>query len=339
MEAITTYLNHMFQGLPATPELQRARGELGQMAEDRYHELIAEGVSENEAVGRVISQFGNLEELADELGIRAELDRVHEDGLRLDEQQAERFVSVRQRASHLIGGGVLAALVGVAALVLLAADGEDGAHHFNPEYANVLQAVGFGIMFLCFAIAVGMFIFAGVSLSKFEAAENGVEVPLSARQRYGRLREGETGKFALQLGIGIGVIVLGAAAIPVVSVLTNENDAATLVAVTVFLLLVGVGVYLLVLAAMRRTTLAMLAQEGEYEPAQLRREQKSDFLIEVIAGPYWLLMVVIYLAWSLIGDSWEISWIIWPIAGVAFGLVAVTLQSVQAVRERRESGR
>ncbi|MEF3323018.1 permease prefix domain 1-containing protein [Gulosibacter sp. GYB002] len=336
MEAITTYLNHMFQGLPATPELQRARAELGQMAEDRYHELIAEGVSENEAVGRVISQFGNLEELADELGIRAELDRVHEDGLRLDEQQAGRFVSVRQRAAHLIGGGVLVALLGVAALVLLTPDETTETYLFSPEHANVFTAVGFGIMFLCFAIAVGMFVFAGVSLSRFEAAERGVDVPLSARQDYGRMRETETGRFALQLAIGIGVILLGLAAVPIVDILTGENEAAAHITVTVLLVLVGVGVYLLVLAGMRRTTLGMLAQEGEYDPARREREQKSNRLLELIAGPYWMLIVVIYMAWSFIGNSWGTSWIVWPIGGVLFGLIAVTTQSIQAARERDE---
>lgn len=340
METITTYLNHMFQGLPATPELQRARAELGQMTEDRYQELIAEGVSENEAVGRVISQFGNLDDLADELGIRAELDRAHEDGLKFDEQQAERFVKVRHRAAHFIGGGVLVTLIGVAAMVLFAAEEtDDGSYLFNPEYGNVFEAVGFGIMFLCFAIAVGMFIFAGVSLSRFEAAEHGVEVPLGTRQRYGSLREAETGKFAVLLGIGIGLILLGVAAVGIVDALTNENEAAVIATVTVLLVLVGAGIYLIVLAVMRRATLGMLAQQGEYEPSRREREKKSNFLLDVVAGPYWMLMVVIYLVWSFIGNNWQISWMLWPIAGVMFGLIAVTAQSIQLARERREGKR
>ena len=39
------------------------------MMEDKYTELTEEGLSENEAVGTVISEFGNLEELAQTLGI------------------------------------------------------------------------------------------------------------------------------------------------------------------------------------------------------------------------------------------------------------------------------
>ena len=64
METIRNYLNTMFAGLPDTPEVRKAYIELGAMMEDKYTELIDEGLSENEAVGTVISEFGNLEELA-----------------------------------------------------------------------------------------------------------------------------------------------------------------------------------------------------------------------------------------------------------------------------------
>ena len=37
--------------------------------EDKYEELKMEGKSENEAIGIVISEFGNIDELIDELGL------------------------------------------------------------------------------------------------------------------------------------------------------------------------------------------------------------------------------------------------------------------------------
>ncbi len=48
---------------------RRPKNELWQMMEDKYTELIKDGKTENEAVGIVISEFGNLDELAEELGI------------------------------------------------------------------------------------------------------------------------------------------------------------------------------------------------------------------------------------------------------------------------------
>ena len=60
METIKNYLENMFSHLPNTPEVQKAKYELYQMMEDKYNELISEGKSDNEAIGIVISEFGNL---------------------------------------------------------------------------------------------------------------------------------------------------------------------------------------------------------------------------------------------------------------------------------------
>ena len=73
MENIKEYLNNLFIGLPETPAVLRAKAELLEMMEDKYEELISEGKSETEAFGTVISEFGNLEELADALGIKEQL--------------------------------------------------------------------------------------------------------------------------------------------------------------------------------------------------------------------------------------------------------------------------
>ena len=69
MDTIKNYLDSMFAPLPETEETVRAKAELGAMMEDKYNELRSEGVSENEAIGTVIAEFGNIDELADELNI------------------------------------------------------------------------------------------------------------------------------------------------------------------------------------------------------------------------------------------------------------------------------
>lgn len=69
MEAIREYLSNLFMNMPETPDVLRAKAELMEMMEDKYEELIKEGKTEKEAIGIVISEFGNLEELAKELGI------------------------------------------------------------------------------------------------------------------------------------------------------------------------------------------------------------------------------------------------------------------------------
>ena len=60
METIKNYLEAMFANMPNTDDVKKAKNELLQMMEDKYNELIADGHSDNEAVGTVISEFGNF---------------------------------------------------------------------------------------------------------------------------------------------------------------------------------------------------------------------------------------------------------------------------------------
>ena len=89
MEAIREYLHNLFMSLPETPEVLRAKAALLEMMEDKYDELVSEGKYEKVAVGTVISEFGNLDELAEELGIEGYLGKggeEKEDGTRTAKQ-------------------------------------------------------------------------------------------------------------------------------------------------------------------------------------------------------------------------------------------------------------
>ena len=37
------------------------------------------------------------------------------------------------------------------------------------------------------------------------------------------------------------------------------------------------------------------------------------------AAVVWPLATCVYLLWSFISGSWEISWVVWPVVGVLFG--------------------
>ena len=71
METITNYLETLFLTLPRTPQTQQAKADLLAAMEDHYHALIEEGKSEHEAIGAVISEFGSIDELKEELELES----------------------------------------------------------------------------------------------------------------------------------------------------------------------------------------------------------------------------------------------------------------------------
>ena len=122
METIFNYLENMFLQLPKTPEVLRAKQELGNMMEDKFQELIAEGRKENEAVGIVISEFGNLEELAEELGISQVVNHqnVERDTSRyVDREEAEAFIEMSRRTSIWVSFGVMLCILSPCALIYI----------------------------------------------------------------------------------------------------------------------------------------------------------------------------------------------------------------------------
>ena len=50
--------------------------------------------------------------------------------------------------------------------------------------------------------------------------------------------------------------------------------------------------------------------------------QDDDPFTNLVAGIYWPATLIIYLLWSFLFSAWDISWIIWPVAAVAFGIFA-----------------
>ncbi|MBR2992568.1 MAG: hypothetical protein IKF31_04610, partial [Clostridiales bacterium] len=107
MNAIKNYLDNMFRNLPNTEEVRRAKSELLEMMEDKYEELIKEGKTENEAVGIVISEFGNLDELAETLGItEAVNENPDEDKPMLSMDRVKDYLTMNSQRSILAPLGI-----------------------------------------------------------------------------------------------------------------------------------------------------------------------------------------------------------------------------------------
>ena len=186
METIKNYLETMFMNLPNTPEVRRAKDELGQMMEDKFAELIEEGRTENEAVGTVISEFGNLNELADVLGINVyvnpQADAQSESSNQsegmgqngavngtdtvgntkqymprmLTSTEVKGYIKDKSREAFMVAFGVLLCIISVTGPIVADA------------FHGVSDAVGVLVMFLSIGIGVCMFVFSGIKMSRWD---------------------------------------------------------------------------------------------------------------------------------------------------------------------------
>lgn len=96
------------------------------------------------------------------------------------------------------------------------------------------------------------------------------------------------------------------------------------------ILMGGLCAVLFILRGIPRESYDKLLEEGDYT----RARKTSPVPVEAISTVFWLVTVAIYLGWSFSTNDWEISWIIWPVAGVLFAALSVILNSI-ASRSRR----
>ena len=129
-------------------------------------------------------------------------------------------------------------------------------------------------------------------------------------------------------GTAVGVVLCILAVIPtIIAGAMEASDYYCGLSVGLLLFILAIGVNLLVRVGMVKSSYDTLLQEGEYTKEEKLFKKKTD----TFSGVYWCLTTAIYLAWSFWTMSWDITWIVWPVAGVLFaallGVVKMVLKN------------
>lgn len=325
MEAIRNYLETMFLNLPNTPEVYKAKNELWQMMEDKYTELKAEGKSENEAVGIVISEFGNLDDLAKDLGIDQFIqENPLPDGKPLPLEDVKRFLSDQSRHAFRIALGVMLCIMSICGPIFC-----DALSVFIFKKANFLDALGVCILFLLIAIAVGLFIYSGVMIGRWNYLKAERYVTDFATTEY--LHQCvESYKPTYALLLTVGVILCVVCFIPAIVLDTFSGYSAFWADCSggFIFILIGIGVFLIVMGCMKMgsyNTLLRLNQQGtiggSYTTSQQNAPHYHNQTVAAIMSVYWPTVTCLYLIWSFLSFDWWLTWVIWPIAGIISSLI------------------
>ncbi|MFA9466363.1 MAG: permease prefix domain 1-containing protein [Velocimicrobium sp.] len=323
MKTILSYLDNMFMNLPHTEEVTRAKEELAAMMEDKYNELIGEGKKENEAVGIVISEFGNLQEVAAELGLEEIIKNQKEDVYvrSVTKEEAEKYIEDSKKFAKQTAIGTVICIYSPILLILLY-----NLHEYkNLVTEKIATSVGMSVLLVLIAIAVAVFIFGGMQMEKYKYLKTEVFSIDAYLDTHLKNMESET-KFGTTrlIVIAITMCILGAIPLIVVGTLFENNGYLETNMLIVLILIVGIAVYILITAGSRQECFRVLRQVDDFS----KEGKKSSKVIDKIAAPYWILATLIYLSWSMITMQWGFTWIVWPIAGILFGFIAAILSAV-----------
>ena len=100
-----------------------------------------------------------------------------------------------------------------------------------------------------------------------------------------------------------------------------RSDFARAVGLCILLVLVAVGVFFLVSAGIIHSSHEKLLQTGDYAP----EKKRANKMMGVFAAVFWCGVVALYLLISFSSFHWELTWIIFPVAGVLFGGISALI--------------
>ncbi len=324
METIRIYLENMFMQLPKTNEVMRAKMELGQMMEDKYNELIAEGKTDNEATGIIISEFGNLDELAEGLGIH---DYVKNGGyapkkaVSLD--TVKTFISEKIASSVHIAIAVLLCITSPVAVIITSALAEGERLEWN-----VADAIGVLMLFVLIAVAVGLIVYDSIRMSKWNyLKKEAMRLDFSTESYVKEQLENYRPTYALYITLGVVLCIVSVVPSAVICSFSYFPLFMEEISGAFVLIFVGVGVMFFIMGCMRKGCYESLLSLNGAETGENRGDGEKSELEKNIISVFWPTVTCIYLIWSFLSMDWYITWIIWPVAAVVERIIKLICRS------------
>lgn len=332
METLKNYLENMFLSLPNTLEVRRAKHELWQMMEDKYTELKNEGRTENEAIGIVISEFGNLDELAEELGIKTIVEGDVSSKELLSLEDAKAYLKDTIKTSQRIAMGVLFCIISPAAFIFMDAYGRSA----ESDFAAIRGVFATFLFFFLIGLAVACFIVSGVVKGKWKHIKRrtvGIDFHVTdyTKTQY----EGVRSSHALCLSIGCMFCILSFIPSVFIDAMLPTDSGMNECSAAFFLILVAIGVYLIVFTCNRNAgyqSLLSLNARGTignvHVPESAKEVEYTSKGVTAVMGVYWQTVTCIYLCVSFISFDWHITWVIWPVAAILHSILNTCFQKI-----------
>ncbi len=246
---------------------------------------------------------------------------------RVSMEEARAFLDIKEKLAGKIAFAVSLCIVSPVCLIFLGAAQETGRISISE---NMAAGAGLLILLLVIAIAVAVFISCGIRMGQYDYLDKDrIETDYGVIGMVKDQKSEYQGTYTRYHIIGTCCCIL--AATPLFTMLMfTEEDFMMAMAVCVLLFIVAIGVYFFVVAGVRWESMQKLLQEGDYTIDN----KKNESAFEPVSKAYWLVATAIYLGYSFYTNAWEISWIVWPVAGVLFAAVKVIY--VASVRNKHK---
>lgn len=265
--------------------------------------------------------------LADIFGVTTDYlvkDEIEESGIiqedkepgiiKISLEEAADFVQAKIEESKYVAIGVVLCVYSVIPLFFLLALSEGEEPLLNSDIAT-----GIGLVSLLSAVAIAVSFFLrstrfGINGPKIE--EGDFELSYGVRGIYEEKALNNRNIYTQKLSLFISMMIVSVVPLLLVSMFSSSDTVLLMMLVLMFFI-IGGALFFLIPAVYENNVYNQIIGEGEYS----RRNRKETRRSEKLGAFYWPLVTAVYIGWSLWTMNWGITWIIWPVAGIAFGAV------------------
>lgn len=194
---------------------------------------------------------------------------------------------------------------------------------------NMAGGIGTAVLLMIIAIGVAIIVLNGMRLSKYDYLEKEIfTLQYGVAETVESKKNDYEDKFRTSITIGVVLCILGVVPL-LISAAFTASDLIYVTCVNLLLALVACGVYFFVHSGMINGSFNKLLQSGDYT----KEKKETSNRLSVFSSAYWCIITAIYLGISFYTNSWDTTWIIWPVAGVLFAALYVILGAVVKSRE------
>lgn len=179
---------------------------------------------------------------------------------------------------------------------------------------DMAGGIGVVVLLLFVAAGAGILIFNSMKIEKYEYLEK-ESIQISEELR--KLVSGEKEKFApvYRKSVVAGVLLCICSVIPLMLAAGfRAGDFIVICCLCVLLGVVAVGVYCFVRFGTIQGSFDKLLEEGDYT----REKKAANKRVGAFAGIYWCIIAAIYVGVSFTTNAWDITWVIFAVAGILF---------------------
>ena len=227
----------------------------------------------------------------------------------VSDTEAEEYLAAIKKGGPRIALGVLLCILSPVMLILLC-----GLADFRLLMSEgVAAAIGIAALFAFVGTAVAIFIMNGAALSKYEYMEKHLLVlPKALEETLNSEYETNGKKDIIHITVGVLCCIFGVLLLIVVSCLFPLLEELILACTAAMFVFAAIGVYIIVRTCYLRGAYQKLLQIEEYS---IGSKKKTAYRI-IMENIYWPIVLAIYLGISFLTSCWDITWIIWIVAGI-----------------------